>query len=195
MDLWRTLPMATESRYEACELGLGAPFSIVGHPFQGSLLEQLSSAPILIKGFLHIGQPLTTNCPCLRAWSLSWAPLGSPVTVSSLLLISYASSPCLDSLSFDNLSNISLSQSIQTTSSNECHARLAGRLRLLPLEERPLDLQLESMIHPWLSLLTCKNPQAMHNRVRAVAMSATDGLMRGMEVIDTGAPSSRLLRI
>ena len=126
MDLWRTLPMATESRYEACELGLGAPFSIVGHPFQGSLLEQLSSAPILIKGFLHIGQPLTTNCPCLRAWSLSWAPLGSPVTVSSLLLISYASSPCLDSLSFDNLSNISLSQSIQTTSSNECHARLAG---------------------------------------------------------------------
>ncbi|CAD6265628.1 unnamed protein product [Miscanthus lutarioriparius] len=29
-----------------------------------------------------------------------------------------------------------------------------------------------------------------NNRVRAVAMSATDGLMRGMEVIDTGAPLS-----
>ena len=29
-----------------------------------------------------------------------------------------------------------------------------------------------------------------NNRVRAVAMSATDGLTRGMEVIDTGAPLS-----
>ncbi|WVZ26869.1 hypothetical protein V8G54_000035 (mitochondrion) [Vigna mungo] len=29
-----------------------------------------------------------------------------------------------------------------------------------------------------------------NNRVRAVAMSATDGLMRGMEVVDTGAPLS-----
>ncbi|KAF7042838.1 hypothetical protein CFC21_052326, partial [Triticum aestivum] len=32
--------------------------------------------------------------------------------------------------------------------------------------------------------------QSRNNRVRAVAMSATDGLMRGMEVIDTGAPLS-----
>uniref|UniRef100_A0A453FTU0 H(+)-transporting two-sector ATPase n=1 Tax=Aegilops tauschii subsp. strangulata TaxID=200361 RepID=A0A453FTU0_AEGTS len=29
-----------------------------------------------------------------------------------------------------------------------------------------------------------------NNRVRAIAMSATDGLMRGMEVIDTGDPLS-----
>jgi F-type H+-transporting ATPase subunit beta len=29
-----------------------------------------------------------------------------------------------------------------------------------------------------------------NNKVRAVAMSATDGLMRGMRVIDTGAPLS-----
>jgi F0F1-type ATP synthase beta subunit len=29
-----------------------------------------------------------------------------------------------------------------------------------------------------------------NNRVRAVAMSATEGLMRGMEVIDTGTPLS-----
>ncbi|MBA0875677.1 hypothetical protein Goshw_011971, partial [Gossypium schwendimanii] len=29
-----------------------------------------------------------------------------------------------------------------------------------------------------------------NNRVRVVAMSATDGLMRGMEVIDTGPPLS-----
>ena len=44
--------------------------------------------------------------------------------------------------------------------------------------------------------VTCEVQQLLgNNRVRAVAMSATDGLMRGMEVIDTGAPSSRLLRI
>ncbi|KAL2929391.1 ATP synthase subunit beta chloroplastic [Bienertia sinuspersici] len=39
--------------------------------------------------------------------------------------------------------------------------------------------------------VTCKVQQLLgNNRVRAVAMSATDGLMRGMEVIDTGAPLS-----
>lgn len=37
--------------------------------------------------------------------------------------------------------------------------------------------------------VTCEVQQLLgNNRVRAVAMSATDGLMRGMEVIDTGAP-------
>ena len=39
--------------------------------------------------------------------------------------------------------------------------------------------------------VTCEVQQLLgDNRVRAVAMSATDGLMRGMEVIDTGAPLS-----
>nr|YP_010395425.1 AtpB [Thamnosma montana]UQJ72953.1 AtpB [Thamnosma montana] len=37
--------------------------------------------------------------------------------------------------------------------------------------------------------VTCEVQQLLgNNRVRAVAMSATDGLTRGMEVIDTGAP-------
>ncbi|BBN69750.1 Ribosomal protein L1p/L10e family, partial [Prunus dulcis] len=39
--------------------------------------------------------------------------------------------------------------------------------------------------------VTCEVQQLLgNNRVRAVAMSATDGLKRGMEVIDTGAPLS-----
>ncbi|DAD49247.1 TPA_asm: hypothetical protein HUJ06_031989 [Nelumbo nucifera] len=39
--------------------------------------------------------------------------------------------------------------------------------------------------------VTCEVQQLLgNNRVRTVAMSATDGLMRGMEVIDTGAPLS-----
>ncbi|KAG9438710.1 hypothetical protein H6P81_021342 [Aristolochia fimbriata] len=39
--------------------------------------------------------------------------------------------------------------------------------------------------------VTCEVQQLLgNNRVRAVAMSATDGLMRGMEVVDTGAPLS-----
>ncbi|TXG46667.1 hypothetical protein EZV62_027822 (chloroplast) [Acer yangbiense] len=39
--------------------------------------------------------------------------------------------------------------------------------------------------------VTCEVQQLLgNNRVRAVAMSATDGLMRGIEVIDTGAPLS-----
>ncbi|KAM4079740.1 hypothetical protein ACB094_09G137600 [Castanea mollissima] len=39
--------------------------------------------------------------------------------------------------------------------------------------------------------VTCEVQQLLgNNRVRAVAMNATDGLMRGMEVIDTGAPLS-----
>lgn len=39
--------------------------------------------------------------------------------------------------------------------------------------------------------VTCEVQQLLGNkRVRAVAMSATDGLTRGMEVIDTGAPLS-----
>ncbi|PNT60816.1 hypothetical protein BRADI_5g05668v3 [Brachypodium distachyon] len=39
--------------------------------------------------------------------------------------------------------------------------------------------------------VTCEVQQLLgNNRVRAVAISATDGLMRGMEVIDTGAPLS-----
>ena len=39
--------------------------------------------------------------------------------------------------------------------------------------------------------VTCEVQQLLgNNEVRAVAMSATDGLMRGMEVIDTGAPLS-----
>ncbi|KAF6138371.1 hypothetical protein GIB67_037661 [Kingdonia uniflora] len=39
--------------------------------------------------------------------------------------------------------------------------------------------------------MTCEVQQLLgNNRVRAIAMSATDGLMRGMEVIDTGAPLS-----
>ncbi|KAG6738238.1 hypothetical protein POTOM_057847 [Populus tomentosa] len=39
--------------------------------------------------------------------------------------------------------------------------------------------------------VTCEVQQLLgNNRVRAVAMSATDGLMRGMEVIDTRAPLS-----
>ncbi|KAH0446517.1 hypothetical protein IEQ34_024636 [Dendrobium chrysotoxum] len=39
--------------------------------------------------------------------------------------------------------------------------------------------------------VTCEVQQFLgNNRVRAVAMSATDGLMRGMKVIDTGAPLS-----
>ncbi|MED6138652.1 hypothetical protein PIB30_076439 [Stylosanthes scabra] len=42
--------------------------------------------------------------------------------------------------------------------------------------------------------VTCEVQQLLgNNRVRAVAMSATDGLMRGMEVIDTGAPLSFLV--
>ncbi|CAN4125548.1 unnamed protein product [Withania somnifera] len=37
--------------------------------------------------------------------------------------------------------------------------------------------------------VACEVQQLLgNNRVRAVAMSATDGLTRGMEVIDTGAP-------
>ena len=39
--------------------------------------------------------------------------------------------------------------------------------------------------------VTCEVQQLLgDNRVRAIAMSATDGLMRGMEVTDTGAPLS-----
>ncbi|OMP13924.1 hypothetical protein COLO4_00624 [Corchorus olitorius] len=39
--------------------------------------------------------------------------------------------------------------------------------------------------------VTCEVQQLLgNNRVRAVAMSATDGLTRGMGVIDTGAPLS-----
>ena len=39
--------------------------------------------------------------------------------------------------------------------------------------------------------VTCEVQQLLgDNRVRAVSMSATDGLMRGMDVIDTGAPLS-----
>ncbi|CAM6042369.1 unnamed protein product, partial [Sphagnum compactum] len=39
--------------------------------------------------------------------------------------------------------------------------------------------------------VTCEVQQLLgNNKVRAVAMSATDGLMRGMRVIDTGAPLS-----
>ncbi|KAG0480543.1 hypothetical protein HPP92_011401 [Vanilla planifolia] len=39
--------------------------------------------------------------------------------------------------------------------------------------------------------VTCEVQQLLgNNRVRTVAMSATDGLMRGMKVIDTGAPLS-----
>jgi F-type H+-transporting ATPase subunit beta len=39
--------------------------------------------------------------------------------------------------------------------------------------------------------VTCEVQQLLgDNRVRAVAMSATDGLMRGMDVLDTGAPLS-----
>ena len=39
--------------------------------------------------------------------------------------------------------------------------------------------------------VTCEVQQLLgNNRVRAVAMSATDGLTRGMEVIDTGAALS-----
>ncbi|KAH0713207.1 hypothetical protein KY289_009166 [Solanum tuberosum] len=37
--------------------------------------------------------------------------------------------------------------------------------------------------------VACEVQQLLgNNRVRAVAMSATDGLTRGMAVIDTGAP-------
>ncbi|KAG6540486.1 hypothetical protein Mapa_018170 [Marchantia paleacea] len=37
--------------------------------------------------------------------------------------------------------------------------------------------------------VTCEVQQLLgNNKVRAVAMSATDGMMRGMKVIDTGAP-------
>nr|YP_009402641.1 ATP synthase CF1 beta subunit [Compsopogon caeruleus]ARX95999.1 ATP synthase CF1 beta subunit [Compsopogon caeruleus] len=37
--------------------------------------------------------------------------------------------------------------------------------------------------------ITCEVQQLLgDNRVRAVAMSSTDGLKRGVEVIDTGAP-------
>ncbi|KAK9660936.1 hypothetical protein RND81_O172800 [Saponaria officinalis] len=43
--------------------------------------------------------------------------------------------------------------------------------------------------------VTCEVQQILgNNRVRAVAMSATDGLTRGMEVIDTGAPPKRSSR-
>ncbi|KAL6492173.1 hypothetical protein OROGR_033671 [Orobanche gracilis] len=39
--------------------------------------------------------------------------------------------------------------------------------------------------------VTCEVQQLLgNNRVRALSMSATDGLMRGMEVIDMGAPLS-----
>ncbi|KAF3638515.1 hypothetical protein FXO38_23197 [Capsicum annuum] len=39
--------------------------------------------------------------------------------------------------------------------------------------------------------VACEVQQLLgNNRVRAVAMSAKDGLTRGMEVIDTGAPIS-----
>ena len=39
--------------------------------------------------------------------------------------------------------------------------------------------------------VTCEVQQLLgNNRVKAIAMSATDGLMRGMEVIDTKAPLS-----
>ncbi|NET52974.1 MAG: F0F1 ATP synthase subunit beta, partial [Merismopedia sp. SIO2A8] len=37
--------------------------------------------------------------------------------------------------------------------------------------------------------VTCEVQQLLgDNQVRAVAMSGTDGLVRGMEVVDTGAP-------
>eukprot|EP00899_Mesostigma_viride_P001659 jgi/Mesvir1/11494/Mv24118-RA.1 len=39
--------------------------------------------------------------------------------------------------------------------------------------------------------VTCEVQQLLgDNQVRAVAMSATDGLMRGLEILDTGAPLS-----
>ena len=39
--------------------------------------------------------------------------------------------------------------------------------------------------------VTCEVQQLLgNNRVKAIAMSATDSLMRGMEVIDTKAPLS-----
>jgi F-type H+-transporting ATPase subunit beta len=39
--------------------------------------------------------------------------------------------------------------------------------------------------------VTCEVQQLLgNNKVRAIAMSAADGLMRGMRVIDTGAPLS-----
>ncbi|MFS7997557.1 putative H(+)-transporting two-sector ATPase [Helianthus anomalus] len=39
--------------------------------------------------------------------------------------------------------------------------------------------------------VTCEVQQLLgNNRIRAVAMSATEGLTRGMDVIDTGAPLS-----
>lgn len=39
--------------------------------------------------------------------------------------------------------------------------------------------------------MACEVPQLLGNeRIRTVTMSATDDLMRGMEVIDTGAPLS-----
>ncbi|MBO3462424.1 F0F1 ATP synthase subunit beta, partial [Aetokthonos hydrillicola CCALA 1050] len=39
--------------------------------------------------------------------------------------------------------------------------------------------------------VTCEVQQLLgDNQVRAVAMSTTDGLVRGMEVVDTGAPIS-----
>jgi F-type H+-transporting ATPase subunit beta len=41
------------------------------------------------------------------------------------------------------------------------------------------------------SVITCEVQQLLgNNRVRAVSMSSTDGLQRGLEVIDTGAPIS-----
>ena len=44
--------------------------------------------------------------------------------------------------------------------------------------------------------VTCEVQQLLgNNRVRAVAMSATDGLTRGMDVIDTGAPLLSLIHI
>uniref|UniRef100_A0A6N2NGC0 H(+)-transporting two-sector ATPase n=1 Tax=Salix viminalis TaxID=40686 RepID=A0A6N2NGC0_SALVM len=44
--------------------------------------------------------------------------------------------------------------------------------------------------------VTCEVQQLLgNNRVRAVAMSATEGLMRGMEVIDTGAPLRRIFNV
>merc|ERR1712078_581794 len=47
------------------------------------------------------------------------------------------------------------------------------------------------IIGPVLDSVSCEVQQLLgDNQVRAVSMSATDGLMRGMTVVDTGAPLS-----
>ncbi|KAF6159670.1 hypothetical protein GIB67_029928 [Kingdonia uniflora] len=61
------------------------------------------------------------------------------------------------------------------------------------LEEKKLGriVQIIGPIH-----MTCEVQQLLgNNRVKAIAMSVTDGLMRGMEVIDTGAPLRVLVSI